>query len=425
MSDYGKTPAAAGGPASVFLATVIAADPVGYTVDVRPESTGKPQLTGLPMMTPYVAADGSGVNVLPDVGTTCLVLESADGSTAVLGCLAKPTPTSGLPGFSGGRPANELGDLIYTTKEGNFVKILRGGIVHLGASGLANRMYIPVANLIRDVFERFEALSPCGEIKWLHSEITGPTGNPDDVGAVLTYRVKEKATDSPADGKLFTVEVACGELSDRTLAIANRTQHKFFSLPGLTNQGFLSTDGVVSILVASPDGSKGVFTYQLSRLGDVLMKAEGLVHVEYNKLYVKIADSALIDLPGGARVSVSSAGALDITGPGGLAHVTVGADGAMEIGSSALTINIAGMKLLITNTGVTLLSDSGAPALDLSGLTVNMPGEGAPALLNVSGFLDLLLNHDHKETAGLGPSVSLGSFVQDSSMLQSSRALLR
>ena len=161
---------------------------------------------------------GSGINYMPQPGDFCYIGNPADKelSKVVLGFFI---PADEDKGSRGERPDLKPGDVAITTQDDNFVFVRRGGLVEIGASALAQTVYIPVENAIRTYFQKYHAFSPLGEIVWEHGKI-GPgegTLNPekDDIPALVKYSSRELVND-----KNMSIELRMGRLTEDILDTA-------------------------------------------------------------------------------------------------------------------------------------------------------------------------------------------------------------
>jgi hypothetical protein len=345
----------ADGAARFELGKIVAVDPVAFTVDVVTEFTEK-HYRDIAVSALYCHGDhDGGIYILPEAGAYCYVMTAADGTGCIIGFVDNPALVQDDAGisFRGSRPQMEPGDIAIRSRDGNFVEVLRGGLVRIGATGMAQRMYIPVDNLIRDVFEQYEAVSPLGEVTWLHSELVtavDPTADATNTAARLTYRLKRTAQDSVID-VLFPVEITVGELSDRTLISDQDKLHKFAHDPEIREHvglGFTEgTEGAVSITVKLPGVSPVVFTVQVSKDGDMFVMSKSTIHVETKKLFVAVGETAQVTV-------------------GDSVILTVNTDGSVELSAASVAITAPA----ITLNGVVALN---TPAVSLSGLTPANP----------------------------------------------------
>lgn len=207
---------------------IISINMLKWTVDVRAQYDRKSWLN-IQVSSPYLHhSRGEGLSILPEVGATCMVCLPSDSSApfvltfimatetveaetpdAPLGTTqhadapANPTDSS----YAGGRPTPKPGDIMLSTRDGNFVILHRGGVLQVGSTELAQRIYIPMNNLIMDVSQNYEHQNAGGAIKWGIQEGPSTTNYPTQF--MQTFRVF--ANDQYADVKL-----SCGDLTAPT-----------------------------------------------------------------------------------------------------------------------------------------------------------------------------------------------------------------
>lgn len=323
------------------LATVMVVNVAEYSVDVLTEDTHR-SLLGVPIMQPLSHPDhGGGITFLPEVGAKCWICTPGDSTSAfLLGFMWNaPTQTEARqydgdgPNFTGMREPMEPGDIRIGTVDGNSVVIRRGGVLQLGASGICQRVYVPIGNVIRDYFQRYHAVSPLGEISWSHARLLPSDGDNLDgvsIPTLLKYGIKLSLQDDVSGGNPYPIELRIGTLVTPLPETASEQDKKDASIrtppdmlaeerhvfrnkkmvdtledaPGSEIPSAAST--VVSLEFVSPDNTKRRVTYafQLSRTGDRYEMAGGHVLSECGGSYVIQARKDVI-LRGGAQVSGS------------------------------------------------------------------------------------------------------------------------
>jgi len=359
---FAKTPDQSDGPASIQLAQITSVNVKEYTVDVMTTYTHKP-LVDIPFSSPLCHRDHrGGMYFMPEAEAYCYVCECQDGTAFVLGFITNPvnvTPQEfdeleggkGLeliaeaadigPSFKGARAPMEPGDIFLGTIDGNSVVVRRGGMVQIGSTSLAQRIYLPVENVIRDYFQRYQAYSPVGEIEWGHAilvEGEKPTQQggylakeylddnippevlevAEETPVLVKYNIKDLCQEDVTKGK-YTVELRVGRLTEDQLDPEEDPEHVF-------GQGDhkASDDARVKKPVKAADGDKGIldekdktkgvlsftiyqhdkdtddkkrvrYVFQLSRDGDNLIFTRGNIHVEVSQtVYANIREGAKI-----------------------------------------------------------------------------------------------------------------------------------
>lgn len=204
-------------PARVFQATVIDANSNNWTVDVV-SKYDRITLLDIQVGTAYQHyQEGEGIFALPEVGAQCMVCLPSDTSPPFIMAFIMPmervdlseaTGEADAPSmtasFGGGRPKAKFGDIMIRGRDGNFVTLHRGGVLQIGAGPLAQRIYIPLTNLVKDFAEEYEQHTQGGSIRWGIQE-----GAPEDkLNAEYTQTFRVFANSASAD-----VRVSVGHVS--------------------------------------------------------------------------------------------------------------------------------------------------------------------------------------------------------------------
>lgn len=158
-------------------------------------------------------ANGEGIYVMPEVGAIAQLCRGSDTTPPFIMCfIAAPTvlqsdtsaPLRSTPdggsttdiSYRGGRLDIQPGDIAMTTRDENFLILRRGGILQIGATDIAQRMYIPIGNFIRDVCENYSMDTLGGNIKWaVERSESSPSG---DAPVSYVFNVGEHAQDKKA-----------------------------------------------------------------------------------------------------------------------------------------------------------------------------------------------------------------------------------
>jgi hypothetical protein len=206
-------------PASIFRAQVINVNSADYTVDVQYESYPYSNHFDIPWMTPYVHQNqGEGVAIMPEVGSTVWVCRpSESGKDAfVLGW----TPIQEGGTYRAGRVLLNPGDQYFSTRDGNFIALRRGGIVQIGASPVCQRLFLPIRNIIRDFAENYELTTPGGDLTW---EVIRTEESGDGHSACLLTLEAKEFSDDPNANPLITLKMGShGDGNDTILSLQTR-----------------------------------------------------------------------------------------------------------------------------------------------------------------------------------------------------------
>lgn len=182
--------------AGIFQARVQQVQKGTYTLDAIGVN-GEGQFTGIPVQTGYVGGRGQGSTWMPEAGTLVYLCRPSDQSTPmVLGGCAVPKDAEGdddeQNDFRQGRPVLNEGDhLVASSGDGNFIILRKGGVIEVGASQTAQRLYIPINNFIRDFCQNYE-LNTSGGVLSFTSRRDDPThGGGSNTPAEFRLRMKE------------------------------------------------------------------------------------------------------------------------------------------------------------------------------------------------------------------------------------------
>lgn len=182
-----------------------------YTVSIATEYAKKPQ-TDIPYATPYQHyADGEGIYFMPEIGSLCWVCFPSDGSLPFVLSWASAS-TTGEADFKSGKRDLNPGDIFLGTRDSNFLILRRGGVVQIGGGPLAQRMFLPINNTIKDFCENYGLHTLGGDLEWTikREESTTDGKRP----ASLKLSAKEYATDS---GSVAQLEIGSHDGSGDTI----------------------------------------------------------------------------------------------------------------------------------------------------------------------------------------------------------------
>jgi hypothetical protein len=124
--------------------------------------------------------------------------------------------------YRGGRELLNPGDLHFSTRDGNFVTIRRGGIVQIGATPVCQRVFIPIRNIIRDFAENYELATPGGDLTWLVNR-TDEQGD-GHRGTLFTLAAKEFSDDPNKDPIALLKIGSHGDGNETILSLQTRDQ---------------------------------------------------------------------------------------------------------------------------------------------------------------------------------------------------------
>ncbi len=342
---YGKSPGECDGPARVHLARVTHVNIALYTLDLVTLYTHKP-MVDVPFATPYCHPNhAGGMNFMPEVDSYCYVCEPADGTVFIIGFVLNPMTSARTevddlaeegPDWSGFRDPMEAGDVMLGTHDENKIVLRRGGIIQIAATSLAQRLYIPVENIVRDYFQRYQARSPLGEIDWGHAILSGDDPNADhsnymmentlsnetETPVLVKYSIKDLAQEDVKTGN-YSVELRVGRLTPEVLDPQGRRGDGFHVFANKQTKvwdgeaetatddgdGLRAEDGlgmpgeekgIVSFTIYCHDKgdfeNKVTYAFQINREGNLFMHTKSHVHMEIDEsVYARVKKGVRLD----------------------------------------------------------------------------------------------------------------------------------
>ena len=354
---------------------VVSVDVRSYTCTVMTEANRLLDAVEYNFMSQHPDHQG-GIHIVPEEGAEVWVARMPDGSAKLLAYRNRASLGSqpyvdeqgdtqeGDPAnlsYAHNRPALEQGDMQFGTRDGNTIRILRGGIIELYSSALASATFIPVDNIVRVCFQKLQMRSPLGEIDWGHVTLTHAGGeNPNDTTketpVLVRYSIKETAQEDVTKGH-YTVEARFGRLDSTTLDPAVDNEHLFRSKAVSAQETNIlgnttPTDkGIVSILCWSHETDQLAFCLQINRDGHAFLRTGGNLHMEvdgvaylYSAKQIRLqVQKALVDLLGDSLVVDCSAG--QITLKAATISLEATASVTLKVGASSVQVTPGGIVL--------------------------------------------------------------------------------
>jgi len=243
------------------------------------------------VLSPYLHYNsGEGFFALPEMGAQCMICEPSDSTRPFVLGFCAPMERSGTTGkmadgaavqeavFHAGRQAAQPGDMGIRGRDGNFMILRRGGVLEIGATELAQRIFIPIGNVITDVSGEYNHYNTGGGIKWGMME--GPDAETPTCLS-QTYRVF-------ANDKFADVRVSYGNVKDVVSEPAGSPAHTALANAGYGGSTSSPIPTVMEVAIA-PGGfdahgclqSGGstkesmVFHLMLDRAGNLFGRVEG------------------------------------------------------------------------------------------------------------------------------------------------------
>ncbi len=205
-------------------AVIVDVNRTTWTVTADTKHSGR-TVPDVQVISPYHHYDtGEGVHHLPEVGAICYLAWPSDNSPPlIMGYIGAPASESSPDGnpiratndgagshtdvsYRSKRPQLNPGDIAITTRDENFIYLRRGGIVQIGSTPLAQRIYIPILNYIKDFCENYEMHSFGGDVAWtVGREEHDPAGK---APASYVFHLNEFAQDAKATVRIRHLPLA-------------------------------------------------------------------------------------------------------------------------------------------------------------------------------------------------------------------------
>jgi len=152
-------------PASVTEAQILDVNPDAWTMTLRTVANDE-IFTHVPIVSTYLHHfAGEGIHYMPEAGTMCWICKPSEGDTKPFIVAFRP-PADEKGTFRANRPVLNPGDVHISTRDGNAIKIRRGGVIEIEASPLARTFWLPVANKIMSFAANHEIVTLGGSQKW-------------------------------------------------------------------------------------------------------------------------------------------------------------------------------------------------------------------------------------------------------------------
>jgi hypothetical protein len=190
----------------VIRGRIVATNRVARTVTVVDEQGGTH--TDIEAMPTYMSSTGAGQFYLPEVNSMVWLMSPSTGTPFVLGGHMPPSDEDGEETVHRGEgPVVNEGDQVMSGPDGNFIALRRGGVVEIGASPTAQRLYIPLQSVIRDIASGY-SLNTAGGSLSLMPRVHDDTWGTESAPVEMHLQVKEFAGDSAP-----TVDVRLGRIA--------------------------------------------------------------------------------------------------------------------------------------------------------------------------------------------------------------------
>lgn len=387
--------------AHVYEGQIVDINLSNWTVDVMTKYDQKYYLN-VQVSSPYLHFNrGEGFYAMPDIGAKCQVCIPSDGPPPFVlafimpqetiddaGTEDAPEGTDGGKGgvtqaataasFAGGRTRAKPGDIGITNRDGSFVRLHRGGVLQIGSTSLAQRLYIPLQNLVTDISQNYRHQNTGGSINWFINQGESQTNPP----TVSRHSYRLLANDEKA-----TLRVSIGKLSDLIQEPSSEAQ------ADLSELGFGEEPTVCEVIVAPgevdaftgalEDGARSasVLRYFFDKDGNTHFRTQGSVNLRVEqRMRVRVAETMEILGDSGFRIVFDGTGRLEATGGLDISGQVVKING----GSKAVASVGSVVRVAITTPVPIAGTVSGAPIVGgviVAGILTGTVTTGNPTVL--------------------------------------------
>jgi hypothetical protein len=334
---------------------------VKWTVDVVAQFDRK-RYFNIQVSSPYLHhANGEGIYVMPEVNATVMVCMPSDDTPPFVMCFVMPTETVDTStddapmgttshaqpavnptgaSFAAGRQANP-GDIWLRTRDNNFVILRRGGVLQVGSTPLAQRIYIPLNNQVMDVSENYEHQNSGGAMTWGLQE--GPSKQIYPTQFMQTFRVF-------AENQYADVRITVGDVTNPLGDPDGGAAAAAVGL-GQNNNATTASNCILYEVAVSPQGfnantgepnagavSGSVMRFAFDRQSNALIRMSGnFSHQVMGSYTLSVVEDIIIESTAGSLYLNAQSGATIDGGPsttikGTVVRLGVGQSGVARIG---------------------------------------------------------------------------------------------
>ena len=342
-------------PAVVEKVRIINVNIEDWSVDCVSEYANK-RFFDVQVMSPYFHfVNGEGIYAMPEVGALAWLCKPSSGQFApefLLGYMA-PFDEENV-NFRAGRQTLNPGDIMMRTRDENFIILRRGGAIQIGSTPTAQRIYLPIQNVIRDFCENYQLFTFGGELLW-ETDRDDKTTTGD---APTKFSLKAKAQ---ADDPQHIAELTIGSHGESDPTTLNLTiwtsgeeDREARVQLRITKQGDVTWE-VEQNHVVNVSGN-----YEVNALGNVALGAQGTAEMRSTQ-GTNILSDLLTIIEGKTGVTIKTAGALTLAA----STISMGPPG---VGAGTPQSSIKGPKLLEAIDAIVNAIDTAANSAPLAAL---------------------------------------------------------
>lgn len=356
---------------------------------------------------PYLHSNfGEGIYAFPEIGAKCLVCIPSDGPPPFILAFIMPAETipdatdpdeapQGTQGgqggvvqnasdstYRGGRARAKPGDIVMKGRDGNFVTLHRGGVLQIGSTQLAQRIYIPLGNFVTDISENYNHFNTGGSINW-GLRPGSPDENPETEWR-QTFRVF--ANEEFADVRLSVGKVhnpvqekvgdegSTSELEQLGIGTDDPIVAEFAISPG----GF-DTDVGAPVTAGNAARENNVLRMFFDRAGGGMLRAEAAISVRVKDKLVIKADGGCDIISEDGPINVEASGPINITAGGG---INITGDGVIKLNGGSKPVATVGSTIsIVTTVPIPIQTSSGPGTISAGAVFQGNVQTGNPTVL--------------------------------------------
>lgn len=317
-------------PAAVESGRIVNVNIKDWTVDVVSQH-GDKKWFDIQVASPYLHfANGEGIYAMPEVGAMVWVCKPSEGSFA-------PVFVMGYQGvydeseknFRNGRSSLNPGDIMMRGRDENFIILRRGGVLQIGATPMAQRIYIPIRNIIRDFCENYDLNTIAGEL-------TFDVGRTEELSAD-DLQTTALTGDAPTSFKLTVREKAKDKLPIAYLTIGSHKDNSKTTL-------------VLDVKASGDEGAQSKATLTITKEGDVTWDIKQDFTLQIQRNYRAVAQGTHTTESKGNMSLISTQGTFDARSTTSTVTVHAGTELNLEAGANAnlkagAMVNVEGTKI--------------------------------------------------------------------------------
>lgn len=358
-------------PVKIVQGKVMNMNLVNWTVDVFSQFD-RHRYFDIQVSSPYVHYNnGEGISITPEVGAVCYVCIPGDSSPPFVLCFIMPhevvdSATDDAPlgtrshgaapvnasdaSFAGGRPKAKPGDFSFKGRDGNWITLHRGGVLSIGATETAQRIYIPLNNTVMDFSENYAHHNVGGSVLWGLQE--GPALAKYPTQHLETFRVF--ADDKYADiriskGRVYSaVPEPDGNAERGKAGIVDTDDNPIIYEVSVSPKGFFADSGDIA---GASTVKESVYKFTFDRQGNTYLRCEGnVVAVAKKKLSLHITSELDVTCEAGsikAKNGFTVDGGTDLTLKGTVVRIGQGQSPVARQGDP-VTIGVVNVPVVIT-----------------------------------------------------------------------------